>query len=221
MVAAAPGPYTDQLDSGSPATARAGPQSASSYRRDTDPADTAPGASDDPAALDMLSTAGLDHRARIRAHGTATAEHAGPRQRDERAQDGDWTADAHVDQDAAPASDRLLIGPWYVVGVSGGADGDRGGGLRFSRRSLLRAGVLGAAALSGSAIRRPAAARAAEAGSANSALGVYEFNQDWLFGGVYTGGAEAPGHPESGFSAVTLPHTVTPLSWGDWDVRRH
>jgi beta-galactosidase len=102
--------------------------------------------------------------------------------------------------------------------VSGGADGDRGGGLRFSRRSLLRAGVLGAAALTGNAIRRPAAARAAEAGSANSALGVYEFNQDWLFGGVYTGGDEAAGHPESGFSAVTLPHTVTPLSWGDWDV---
>jgi beta-galactosidase len=102
--------------------------------------------------------------------------------------------------------------------VRGGADGDRGGGLKFSRRSLLRAGVLGAAALAGSAVRRPAAARAAEAGSANSALGVYEFNQDWLFGGVYATGAEAPGHSESGFSAVTLPHTVTPLSWGDWDV---
>jgi beta-galactosidase len=102
--------------------------------------------------------------------------------------------------------------------VSGGADGDLGGGLRFSRRSLLRAGVLGAAALAGSAARRPAPARAAEAGSATSALGVYEFNQDWLFGGVYAGGAEAPGHSESGFSAVTLPHTVTPLSWGDWDV---
>jgi beta-galactosidase len=61
-------------------------------------------------------------------------------------------------------------------------------------------------------------ARAAEAGSANSALGVYEFNQNWLFGGVYTGGAETAGHPDAGFSAVTLPHTVTPLSWGDWDV---
>jgi beta-galactosidase len=102
--------------------------------------------------------------------------------------------------------------------VSGGADGDIGGGLRFSRRSLLRAGVLGAAALTGGAIRRPASARAAEAGSASSALGVYEFNQDWLFGGVYAGGAEAPGHPDSGFAAITLPHTVTPLSWGDWDA---
>ncbi|HEX3830431.1 MAG TPA: glycoside hydrolase family 2 TIM barrel-domain containing protein, partial [Solirubrobacteraceae bacterium] len=102
--------------------------------------------------------------------------------------------------------------------MSGGADGDRGGGPRFSRRSLLRAGVLGAAALTGGAARRPAPARAAEAGSATSALGVYQFNQDWLFGGLYAGGAEAPGHPDSGFSAVTLPHTVIPLSWGDWDV---
>jgi beta-galactosidase len=102
--------------------------------------------------------------------------------------------------------------------VSGGADGDGGGAPRFSRRSLLRAGVVGAAALTGGAIQRPVRAKAAEAGSATSAPGVYEFNQDWLFGGVYSAGAEAPGHPESGFSAITLPHTVTPLSWGDWDV---
>ena len=102
--------------------------------------------------------------------------------------------------------------------MSGGADGDLGGELRFSRRSLLRAGVLGAAALTGGSIRRPATARAAEAGSASAALGIYEFNQGWLFGGVYAGGAEAPAHPDSGFAAVTLPHTVTPLSWGDWDV---
>jgi beta-galactosidase len=102
--------------------------------------------------------------------------------------------------------------------VSGGADGDLGGGLRFSRRSLLRAGVLGAAALTGGAVRRPAPARAAESGSATAAPGVYAFNQDWLFGGVYASGSEAPGYAETGFAAVTLPHTVTPLSWGDWDV---
>jgi hypothetical protein len=45
-----------------------GPQSASSYRRDTDPADTALGASDDPATLDILSTAGLDLIVRGFAH---------------------------------------------------------------------------------------------------------------------------------------------------------
>ncbi len=42
-------------------------------------------------------------------------------------------------------------------------------------------------------------------------------NHDWLFGGRYVTGAELPGFSESGFAAVTLPHTVTPLSWGDWD----
>lgn len=50
-----------------------------------------------------------------------------------------------------------------------------------------------------------------------SSPGTYPFNQDWLFGGPYVGGAEAPGYPEAGFEVVTLPHTVTPLSWGDWD----
>ncbi len=45
----------------------------------------------------------------------------------------------------------------------------------------------------------------------------FDFNQGWLFGGVYTDGSEQPGYDDSGFRRVTLPHTVTPLSWGDWD----
>ena len=53
--------------------------------------------------------------------------------------------------------------------------------------------------------------------SAPAAPGVYELNQGWLFGGAYVSGAEAPAYSESGFSEVTLPHVVTPLSWGDWD----
>ena len=47
--------------------------------------------------------------------------------------------------------------------------------------------------------------------------GIYELNQGWLFGGVYTDGAADPGYDDSGFSRVTLPHTVVPLSWGGWD----
>jgi beta-galactosidase len=101
--------------------------------------------------------------------------------------------------------------------VSGGVDGDPGGELRFSRRSLLRAGALGAAALTGAVIRRPRGAQAAETGTARAAPGVYTLNQGWLFGGAYVAGSEASGYSESGFDAVTLPHTVTPLSWGDWD----
>lgn len=93
--------------------------------------------------------------------------------------------------------------------------------LTFTRRNFLRAGLAGAAALAGVTLLRPRAARAAgsaTAPDATSAPGVYAFNQDWLFGGQYVSGAEAPGYSESGFTSVTLPHTVTPLSWGDWDA---
>jgi hypothetical protein len=46
----------------------------------------------------------------------------------------------------------------------------------------------------------------------------YELNQGWLFGGVYTSGSADPDYDDSGFSRVTLPHTVVPLSWGGWDA---
>ena len=49
------------------------------------------------------------------------------------------------------------------------------------------------------------------------APGRYTFNQNWLFGGVYSPGAEATGASEAGYAPVTLPHAVVPLSWGDWD----
>src|SRR5262249_14444612 len=42
-------------------------------------------------------------------------------------------------------------------------------------------------------------------------------NQDWLFGGEFVGGAEQPGFDDSLFDTVTLPHTVTHLSWREWD----
>jgi beta-galactosidase len=47
-------------------------------------------------------------------------------------------------------------------------------------------------------------------------MGTYEFNQGWLFGGEYRDGSADPGFDDSGFSQVTLPHTVVPLSWGGW-----
>src|SRR5215471_5850722 len=47
--------------------------------------------------------------------------------------------------------------------------------------------------------------------------GTYELNQGWLFGGVYAAGSADLGFDDSGFSEVTLPHTVVPLSWGGWD----
>ena len=40
------------------------------------------------------------------------------------------------------------------------------------------------------------------------------FGAGWLFG-AYASGSEQPGFDDSGLAAVTLPHTVTPLSWQD------
>ena len=95
--------------------------------------------------------------------------------------------------------------------------------MSVSRRSLLLGGALaaGAAALGTTlalltrhphARHRPGAGRRPirEARS-------YDFSQRWLFGGRYVTGAEQPGYDDGGFETVTLPHTVTSLSWDNWD----
>jgi beta-galactosidase len=90
-------------------------------------------------------------------------------------------------------------------------------GIAPSRRTVLRAGAAGAIAslaASGCSARGSLAAGAAALASAQAG---YNFNQRWLFGGRYTAGCTDPGYDDSGFAPVTLPHTVTPLSWGNWD----
>jgi len=57
----------------------------------------------------------------------------------------------------------------------------------------------------------------APAAAATQASVSYDFNQHWLFGGQYVSGSEQPGYDDTGFAPITLPHTVVPLSWGDWD----
>ena len=42
---------------------------------------------------------------------------------------------------------------------------------------------------------------------------VYDFNRGWLFGGEYVAESEQPGFDDRRFVEVTLPHTVTNLSW--------
>ncbi len=89
--------------------------------------------------------------------------------------------------------------------------------LTLTRRAALQAGLVGAVALAYGTDGNPTPARAATSADLSGSAGTYAFNQDWLFGGLYVTGSEAPGYSESGFANVTLPHTVTPLSWGDWD----
>jgi beta-galactosidase len=84
-------------------------------------------------------------------------------------------------------------------------------GLAPSRRAILRTGAVGGvlASLAGCGAVRPAPPADAWAS--------YDFNQAWLFGGPYVPGCTDPGYDDRGFAQVTLPHTVTPLSWGNWD----
>ncbi|HEY6310581.1 MAG TPA: glycoside hydrolase family 2 TIM barrel-domain containing protein [Streptosporangiaceae bacterium] len=96
--------------------------------------------------------------------------------------------------------------------------------MSVSRRSFLIGGVLGAAAAAlgtslallarqHSGAGRPQAAGLRPVREARS----YDFGQRWLFGGRYVTGAEQPGYDDGGFENVTLPHTVTSLSWDNWD----
>jgi beta-galactosidase len=83
---------------------------------------------------------------------------------------------------------------------------------------VLLGGALGAAAAAGAwlgllAGRHSRAGRRRSVREARS----YDFGQGWLFGGRYVAGAEQPGFDDAGFEQVTLPHTVTSLSWDNWD----
>ena len=93
----------------------------------------------------------------------------------------------------------------------------RSGRLLVSRRRALWTGVFGSAAVMAGGLGCSATQAATEA--AGQATRTYDFNQGWLFGGEYTAGAELPGHNDGRFAHVTVPHTVVPLSWADWDYR--
>jgi beta-galactosidase len=86
------------------------------------------------------------------------------------------------------------------------------------RRAILRAGIGGATAslAAGCSITSSGAGLTAASQDAPSVGGVYSFNRGWLFGG-YAEGCADPWYDDSGFAEVTLPHTVTPLSWSEWD----
>ncbi len=101
-----------------------------------------------------------------------------------------------------------------------------------SRRAVLCGGALASLAAAGTTARagtataraeaqagtaRPGTAASTRAAESAQTMSAFGFNTGWLFGGEYTAGSEAPGYDDSGFTPVTLPHTVTPLSWGQWD----
>ena len=91
--------------------------------------------------------------------------------------------------------------------------------VSVSRRSVLLGGALGAAAAAVGASLGLPPGRHSRAGRRRPVREArsYDFSQGWLFGGRYVEGAEQPGFDDGGFEQVTLPHTVTRLSWDNWD----
>ena len=88
-----------------------------------------------------------------------------------------------------------------------------------SRRAILRTGVGGAIAslaATGCSITGTRGAGLTATSQRAPSARAYSFNQGWLFDG-YAEGCADRWYDDSGFAPVTLPHTVTPLSWGDWD----
>ncbi len=93
---------------------------------------------------------------------------------------------------------------------------DRRSGL--SRRGLFQAGAAGSASFVLGASSARAAKRSKQpVPKPPRVTKTYDFNQGWRFGGVYSGGSQDPGFPDHRFRLVTLPHTVVPLSWGNWN----
>jgi beta-galactosidase len=88
---------------------------------------------------------------------------------------------------------------------------------KISRRSFT-AGCLAAAALSartapeGWATPLDPTLRGRQGSQRSISL-----DQDWLFGGKSSPGALEPDFNDRSFARITLPHTVTQLSWQNWD----
>jgi len=88
---------------------------------------------------------------------------------------------------------------------------------RVSRRTMLQAGLIGGAGVA--ALPLLALAGGITRTDEQPTDFAFTLNTNWLFGGQYTAGSESSFHDDGNFAPVTVPHTVIPLSWGDWDFR--
>ena len=86
---------------------------------------------------------------------------------------------------------------------------------RVSRRTVLQASLIGGAGAA--ALPLIAVVGGITRTGAQPAGLVFPMNTNWLFGGQYTSGSESSFYDDSNFAPVTVPHTVTPLSWQNWD----
>ncbi|HEY6295160.1 MAG TPA: glycoside hydrolase family 2 TIM barrel-domain containing protein [Streptosporangiaceae bacterium] len=87
---------------------------------------------------------------------------------------------------------------------------------RISRRRLIQAGLIGGAGVAAV----PLIALIGSKVSTQEELPIsltFPLNANWLFGGQYMAGSESAVYDDSNFAPVALPHSVTGLSWRNWD----
>ncbi len=89
------------------------------------------------------------------------------------------------------------------------------GGRRLSRRRMLQAGLIGGAGVA--ALPLLTLVSGITRTDKRAAGPAFSMNTNWLFGGRYTAGSETSSYDDSNFAPVTVPHTVVPLSWKDWN----
>ena len=95
-------------------------------------------------------------------------------------------------------------------------DGEAAGRRRISRRALIQAAVIGGAGVA--SLPLIALFISMSSNKPQPTNLIYSMNTKWLFGGEYSVGSETTLYDDSGFARVTLPHTVTRLSWRHWNV---
>jgi beta-galactosidase len=122
----------------------------------------------------------------------------------------------------APGTDRpeldrpVLSGPVLApLPVEPGLAPPGGIRRRLSRRTMLQAGLIGGAGVA--ALPLLALVGGSTQTDEQPTGLAFSMNTNWLFGGQYTSGSESSSFDDSNFAPVTVPHTVVPLSWKDWD----
>jgi len=88
---------------------------------------------------------------------------------------------------------------------------------RISRRALIQASLIGGAGVAALRLVSLVGSRSPSNEPLPTNLS-FSLNSNWLFGGQYMAGSESSFYDDGGFAPVTLPHTVSPLSWRDWNA---
>jgi beta-galactosidase len=114
--------------------------------------------------------------------------------------------------------------PVRAVRPGRGTEGDaapeereaKGRRRRISRRTLIQAGLVAGGGVAALPLLE-LVGRVTPTQEPQPTNLTFSLNANWLFGGQYMVGSESVLYDDSGFAAVALPHTVTDLSWRNWD----